>query len=172
MDKMERDGRNKTLYRCHFNYVLPKLIVDNELEDLQRKENPDSSEFTHYDRSSSTTSRIDRVYTDIKIASNIKINHTMVSFTDHCNAIFVDRSWYFNNSLSCKPEFSLTSKTFLFLLKTQNTTALEQVNGGKTLNLVLKNMLELFLKIHEIIRILIVKTRLQNLYEKENSNQK
>ena len=22
MDKMERDGRNKTLHKCHFNYVL------------------------------------------------------------------------------------------------------------------------------------------------------
>ena len=22
MDKMERDGRNKTLYKCHFNYAL------------------------------------------------------------------------------------------------------------------------------------------------------
>ena len=27
--------------------------------------------------------RIDRVYTDIKIANNNKINHIMVSFTDH-----------------------------------------------------------------------------------------
>ena len=34
MDKMERDGRNKTLYKCHFNYTLSKLIVDNGLEDL------------------------------------------------------------------------------------------------------------------------------------------
>ena len=33
MDKMERDGRNKTLYKCHFNYALSKLIVDNGLED-------------------------------------------------------------------------------------------------------------------------------------------
>ena len=61
MDKMERDGRNKTLYRCRFNYALSKLIVDTGLEDLWRRENPDSSEFTCYDRSSGTTSRIDRV---------------------------------------------------------------------------------------------------------------
>ena len=92
----------------------------------------------------------------------------MVSFTDHCNAIFIDRfpsktkigkdSWYFNNSLLCKPEFSLTTKTFLFLLKTQNT--LQQVTGGKTLNLVLKKMLKLFLKIQENIRISILGRRL------------
>ena len=40
----------------------------------------------------------------------------MVSFTDHYNAISIDRlasktnsgkgSWYFNNPLLCKPEFS------------------------------------------------------------------
>ena len=34
MDKMERDGINKTLYRCRFNYVLSKIMVDNGLEDL------------------------------------------------------------------------------------------------------------------------------------------
>ena len=36
MDKMDRDGENKIqkLYRCCYNYALPKLIVDNGLEDL------------------------------------------------------------------------------------------------------------------------------------------
>ena len=124
MDKMEKDGRNKTLYKCHFNYALSKLIVDNGLEDLWRRENPDSSEFTRYNRSFGTRSTIDRVYTDIKMASNTKINHIMVSFTDHYNAIFIDRfpsktkigkdSWYFNNSPLCKPEFSLTTDFSFF----------------------------------------------------------
>ena len=39
---MERDGRNKALYKCRFNYVLSKLIVDNGLKNLWRRENPDS----------------------------------------------------------------------------------------------------------------------------------
>ena len=104
------------------------MIVDNGLEDLWRKENPDSSKFTSYDGSSGTRSRIDRVCTDMKIASNTKTNHIMVVFTNHYNAIFIDRSpsktkiekdsWHINNFLLCKPEFSLTTKTFLFLLKT------------------------------------------------------
>ena len=53
MDKMDRDGENKTrtTYWCYSSYDLSKLIVDNELEGLWRRENPDSSEFTHYDRS-------------------------------------------------------------------------------------------------------------------------
>ena len=53
MDKIDRDDENKTqrLYRCCSNYALSKLIVDNGLEDLWRRENPDSPEFTCYDRS-------------------------------------------------------------------------------------------------------------------------
>ena len=50
--------------RCYSNYALPKLIVDNGLED---------------------------VHTDIKIGNNTKISDIMVSFTDHYNAIYVDR---------------------------------------------------------------------------------
>ena len=90
---MDKDGGNKTqrLYRCRSNSALSTLIVDNWLEDLWRTENPDSFEFTRYDRSSGTRSRLKRVYTDIKIASNTKINHIMVSFTDHYNAISIDR---------------------------------------------------------------------------------
>ena len=53
MDKMDRDGENKTqrLYCCYSSYDLSKLIVDNGLEDLWRREDPDSPEFICYDRS-------------------------------------------------------------------------------------------------------------------------
>ena len=116
-----------------FNYVLSKLIMDNGLEDLWRRENLDASKFTRYDRSSGTRSRIDRVCNDIKIASNTKINHIMVSFTDHYNAIFIDRfpsktkigkdSWYFNNSLLCKPEFSLITDFLFFIENTKHNNS-------------------------------------------------
>ena len=53
----------------------------------------------------------------------------MVFFTNHYNAISIDRlptkskirkySVYFNNSLVCRPEVSSARKTFLFLLKMQ-----------------------------------------------------
>ena len=71
VDKMDRDGGNKTqtLYRYRSNYVQSKIILDNRLDDLWRRENPDSSEFTHYDRSPGKGPRIDRVYTDIKIVT-------------------------------------------------------------------------------------------------------
>ena len=64
-----------------------------------------------------------------KIASNTKINHVMVSSTNHYNAISIDRvsskskiekySWYINNSLLCNSGVSSATKTFLFLLKTE-----------------------------------------------------
>ena len=52
MDKIDRDGENKTkrLYRCCSNYALWDLIVDNGLENLWRRENPYSPEFTCYNR--------------------------------------------------------------------------------------------------------------------------
>ena len=52
MDKTDRDGENKTqrLYRGCSIYAMSKLIVDNGLEDLWRRENPDSHECTCYDR--------------------------------------------------------------------------------------------------------------------------
>ena len=44
MNKIDRVGENKTqtLYRCCSNYALSKLIVDNGLEVLLRRENSDS----------------------------------------------------------------------------------------------------------------------------------
>ena len=53
MDKIDRNGENKTprIYRCCSNYALDKLILDNGIEDLWRRENPDSPEFICYDRS-------------------------------------------------------------------------------------------------------------------------
>ena len=50
---MDSDGENKTqgLYWCCFSYALSKLIVDNGLENLWRREKPESPEFTCYNRS-------------------------------------------------------------------------------------------------------------------------
>ena len=66
-------------------------MVDKWLEDLGRRDNPDSSEFTYYNRSSGTRSRRDRFYTDIKNAINTNINRIVVSFFEHYNIISLDR---------------------------------------------------------------------------------
>ena len=113
------DGWSKE--NTHFNYALSKVIVDNGLKVLWRMKNTDSSEFTHYNRFSGSWS-IDSIYTDIKMTSNTTINHIMVSFTDHDNAILIDRfplktkigkdSLYYDNFPLCKPKFSLTTDFF------------------------------------------------------------
>ena len=78
---MGKNGANKTqkLYRCDSNYTFLKLIVDNGLNDLWRRESPDSSEFTRHNRSSVTRSWIDKVYTFINLQKNTNINRMMVS---------------------------------------------------------------------------------------------
>ena len=56
VNKIDRDDENKTqrLCRCCSSYALSKLIMDNGFQDLWRRENPDSSEFTCYNRSFTT----------------------------------------------------------------------------------------------------------------------
>ena len=68
LDKMDGDEGNKTQKYCRYlsNFALSKLIMENRLEDLWRRENTDISEFTCYDRPSDTRPRIGRVHTDIK----------------------------------------------------------------------------------------------------------
>ena len=105
--------------------------MENGLEDLWRRKNPGISEFTCYDRSSGTRSRIDRVYTDTKIANNTKINHKMISFSDHYNALLIDRLssktkigkdlWYFNNSILQNKDFCSTTKSLLYFLRTKQS---------------------------------------------------
>ena len=83
--------------------------------------------------------RTGKVYTDIKIANNTKINHIMISFTDYYNVISIDRflsktkirkdSWYFNNSLLCGPEFSPATNTFFLILKTQKRRGVSSPNA-------------------------------------------
>ena len=52
INKIDRYGENKThwIYKCCFNYALSRLIVDNELEHLWRRENLDSPKFICYNR--------------------------------------------------------------------------------------------------------------------------
>ena len=88
----------------------------------------------------------------------------MVSFTDHYNAISIDRlpsktkienSWriHKNNSLLCNHS-SPQLQRLPFLLETQKTTSLQQVTGGNSPNIVLKRMLRYFLKTPPLNKIL------------------
>ena len=82
----------------------------------------------------------------------------MVSFTDHYNAISIDklpsktkigkdsRKKFMKKFFFCvSPSFPQLQR-LLLLLKTQKTTALQQVTRGNTPNIALKRMLRYFLK--------------------------
>ena len=88
---MVEEKKTQRLYRYGSNSALSKLILNNGLENLWRRENRDSSQSTPYDRFSGKRSSIEKMYADIKIANNTKINHIMVSFTDPYNSISLDR---------------------------------------------------------------------------------
>ena len=90
MRVINADGINAIVinrwYTCNSTFSLSKIIMENGLDDLWGRENPDASEFNCYDRSSGTRSRIDRAYTAIKIANNTKIKYKMILFFEHYNA--------------------------------------------------------------------------------------
>ena len=98
------------------------------------------------------------------------INHILISFTDHYNAISIDRlpsktkienSWriHKNNSLLCNHS-SPQLQRLPFLLETQKTTSLQQVTGGNSPNIVLKRMLRYFLKTPPLKKILKFQERI------------
>ena len=93
-----------------------------------------------------------------KIPNNTEINHIMVSFADHYNAISIERlpsktkigkdSWerFMKIILFCvSPSFPQLQRLFFFIKNIKKTT-LQQVAGGNTPNIVLKRMLRYFLK--------------------------
>ena len=135
--------------------------MDNGLEDLWRRENQDSSEFTHkhHDRSSGTRSKIDRIYTDTKIANNAKIIHIMVSFTDQCNDISLHRLKLgkINGTLIILFYVSRGSpqlQIICFFIKNTKKHTLYQATGGNTPILVLKRMIGCFLKVPPLKKML------------------
>ena len=100
-----------------------------------------------------------------------KINHILVSFTDHYNAISIDRlpsktkienSWKRFTKIILF--YVITSSPQLqrlpFLLETQKTTSLQQVTGGTSANIVLKRMLRHFLKTPPLKKILKFQERI------------
>ena len=93
MDKMDRDGENKK-FICAvpvMPYQNSSWIMGLRIYGEGRNQIPLSSLATI-----GLLARIqDRqgLYknTDMKIANNTKVNHIMISFTDHYNAICIDR---------------------------------------------------------------------------------
>ena len=67
---------------------------------------------------------------------------------------FKENAKTLSKNSTTQENITISTQNLIFLLKTQKTTTLQQVTDGKILNLVLKRMLELFLKIPPLKKIL------------------
>ena len=151
MYKMDRDGENKTqrLYWCCSSYVLSKLIVDNGLENLWRRENQDCLKFTRYERS---FCKNPGQTGSILIYKLLTIPRLITQWYPLLIIITLFLFFYGQTPLT-NSEFSSATKISCFLLKTEKTTTLG-VSGGEAPNTVLKKMVENFLKVPPLKKIL------------------
>ena len=127
MDKMDRDGENKTqrLYWCCSSYVLSKLIVDNGLEDLWRRENQDCLKFTRYERS---FCKNPGQTGSILIYKLLTIPRLITQWYPLLIIITLFLFFYGQTPLT-NSEFSSATKISCFLLKTEKTTTLQCLVG-------------------------------------------
>ena len=116
-----------------------------------------------------------------KIANNTKINHKMISFSDHHNTLFIDRFssktkigkdlWHFNSSLLEKNDFCSTTANLLSILKTTKNNYSSASDWWEHNKCKIKGNARIFSKNStekENISISGLKKRLRNLYKKEN----
>ena len=127
MYKMDRDGENKTqrLYWCCSSYVLSKLIVDNGLEDLWRRENQDCLKFTRYERS---FCKNPGQTGSILIYKLLTIPRLITQWYPLLIIITLFLFFYGQTPLT-NSEFSSATKISCFLLKTEKTTTLQCLVG-------------------------------------------
>ena len=67
---------------------------------------------------------------------------------------FKENAKILSKNSTTQENITISRQNLLFLLKTQKTTTLQQVTGGKIPNLVLKRMLKPFLKTPSLKKIL------------------
>ena len=88
---------------------------------------------------------------------------------------FKENAKILSKNSTTQENITISRQNLLFLLKTQKTTTLQQVTGGKIPNLVLKTMLEPFLKTPPLKKILEFQDRKKTaklIQKKKTSNQK
>lgn len=94
---------------------LENLILQFDLEDHWRLQNPNEKLYTHYHGRTGTSARIDRAYTNIRLRPNINIKHVLNSFSDHYHAVLLEKKnhdlkigkgyWILNNALLSDKEY-------------------------------------------------------------------
>ena len=123
--------------------------------------------------------RIFRVYTDIEIANNAKINHIMVSFTDHYDGISKDRlPWKIKiGKDSCNliivfylsPSSPQLQIIFFILVKTQTNNHSSASDWWEYTKFCLKANDEIFFKNSPLKKILQCQDRI--LFYEKHKNQ-
>ena len=139
MDKMDTDGENKTqrLYRCSSNYALSKLIVDNGLEDIWRREKL----------------KLEKIHGTLII--RFYVSQVFLSYKDL--SYFLLKTQNKRSSASDWWEYTKSSFKENAKISSKNSTTQKNITlmtGGKTPNLVLKRRLALFPKIPPLQKVL------------------
>ena len=109
------DRMNSTNNKCCSQDELKDLLIEFDLEDKWRLQNPRERLYTHYHGATNSYSRLDRAYTSTTLNAEIKISHIINSFSDHIQSVSLDRTkiefergrgyWMLNTSLLKNPEF-------------------------------------------------------------------
>ena len=89
-----------------------------------------------------------------KLHGDLIILFYVSSSSPSLQSCFKENAKILSKTPTTQENTTISRKNLLFLLKTQKTTTLQQVTSGKIPNLVLKRMVELFLKIPPVKKIL------------------
>ena len=76
---------------CESQKELMSLVMEFELEDLWRRQNPNGHLYAHFHDRNNTFSRIDRAYTSANMRVGVKIDHEINTFSDHFQTIVIKR---------------------------------------------------------------------------------
>ena len=89
LENKDRSTGDKSF--CESQKELISLIMEFDLEDLSRCQNPNGSLYTQFHDRSNTYSGIDTAYTSTKFRVGVKIDHEINTFSDHFQTIVIKR---------------------------------------------------------------------------------
>ena len=148
MDKMHRDPCNKTqrLYRCVSNHVVSKLILVNRFEDLQRRKNLGSYEFTHRQILQQKTKQLVTIPRSITQWNPLLIIILLFFLTDTTQKPKSAKIIGLLKILFYVSLYSRQLKSVYFFIKNACKPILQQVTDGSKRILVFKRMIGHFIK--------------------------
>ena len=89
LDNKDRSTGNKSF--CESQEELTSLIMEFDLEDLWRRQNPNGRLYTHFHDRINTFSRIDRAYINTNLRVGLKKDHKINTFLNHFQTTVIKR---------------------------------------------------------------------------------